>query len=52
MNRLDKAKNNMDKVYGFDWGQRKEELQGELRGLDDERCYLASRCVASGNIWD
>ena len=35
MSRLDKAENNMDKWYGLALGQCIEELQAEVKGLDD-----------------
>ena len=35
MNHLDDAKNNMDRLYRLSWGKCKDELQAEVKGIDD-----------------
>ena len=47
MSRLDKAENNMDKWYGLALGQCIEELQAEVKGLDD----YEAKSEESGVIW-
>ena len=47
MNRLDKAKQDMDNVYGLDWVQCTYEMQDKVKGLDD----YGAKSEDSNVIW-